>query len=71
MTACHIYNIRSTESFVDVLARRFLTEYAARPEELAEVLFLLPTRRACQNLAEAFVRHRGLTPPILKPMKFF
>lgn len=69
MTACHIYNIRSTESFVDVLARRFLTEYAARPEELAEVLFLLPTRRACQNLAEAFVRHRGLTPTILPRME--
>ncbi len=65
MSASKIYNIAAGQSFVDVLAERFLQEYSATPEALANVLFLLPNRRACQNLADAFVRCRGLTPTIL------
>lgn len=69
MAGQKIYNINAEAKFVDVLAQRYLEEYAERPEELAQVLFLLPNRRACQSLAEAFVRCRGLTPTILPQMK--
>ena len=65
----HIYNIRANYSFVDVLAERFLTEYKNRQEDLAKVLFLLPNRRACQNLTDAFVRIQGLQPTILPRME--
>ena len=64
-----IYNINAGASFVDVLACRYLEEYKNNPEGLADVLFLLPNRRACQGLAAAFVRQNGLTPTILPQMK--
>jgi len=60
-----IYNISAGKSFVDELAAKFFAEYRNKPEELAEVLFLLPTRRSCQNLTDAFVRQSGLEPTIL------
>lgn len=61
----NIYNISARESFVDVLANHFLRLYQDKPEELSNILFLLPNRRACQSLAEAFVRIRGMQPTIL------
>lgn len=64
-----IYNINAGESFVDVLARRYLEKFAYRPAELANVLFLLPNRRACQSLADAFVRQHNLQPTILPQIK--
>lgn len=42
-----------------------MEDYRDNPLELAEVLFLLPNRRACQNLQEAFVRLKGLQPTLL------
>jgi ATP-dependent helicase/nuclease subunit B len=60
-----IYNIRGGESFVDVLAEIFLRKYQNKPAELSQITFLLPTRRACQSLNEAFVRQRGCQPTIL------
>lgn len=63
--AAKIYSINASDSFVDVLAGHFLKSYEAAPEELAKVLFLLPNRRACQSLSDAFVRLRGLEPTIL------
>lgn len=63
-----IYNIGAGCSFVDVLAEHFLAKYQDNPEQMAEVMFLLPNRRACQNLAEAFVRFRGCKPTILPKM---
>lgn len=64
----NIYNISASESFVDVLAGHFLQRYENKPEELSRVLFLLPNRRACQSLTEAFVRQRGMQPTILPRM---
>ena len=51
-----IYNIPASLSAVDVLAEKFLAEYAQEPLALADVLFLLPNRRAAKALADAFVR---------------
>ena len=63
-----IYNIPASLSAVDVLAEKFLAEYAQEPLALADVLFLLPNRRAAKALADAFVRQRGLTLTLLPKM---
>ena len=63
-----IYNIPASLSAVDVLAENFLAEYSSEPLALADVLFLLPNRRAVKALADAFVRRRGLTPTLLPKM---
>ena len=48
-----IYNIPASLSAVDVLAEKFLAEYAQEPLALADVLFLLPNRRAAKAPADA------------------
>lgn len=63
-----IWNISASNCFTDVVAARFLEEYRNNPLELADVLFLLPNRRACKSLAEAFVRAQGLKPTLLPQM---
>lgn len=69
MTENKIYNISAGEPFVDVLAQRYLKEFADRPDDLAKVLFLLPNRRACQSLIDAFVRKHDLKPTILPQIR--
>lgn len=64
-----IYNVSAEISLVDFLAERFFNQYADSPEKLAEVLFLLPSARACRNLQEAFVRINGKNPTILPRIK--
>ncbi|MDY4885319.1 MAG: PD-(D/E)XK nuclease family protein [Alphaproteobacteria bacterium] len=61
----NIFNIAQSCSLVDVLAKKFSRIYADSPLELANVLFLLPNRRACVSLRDAFVRDNGLKPSIL------
>lgn len=63
-----IYNIPASCSFTDVLAEKFLAEYQDNPLDLADVLFLLPNRRAVKALADAFVRLKGLSPTMLPRM---
>ena len=64
-----IFNVSAGASFVDVLAEHFLAEYQKdNSNGLAQVLFLLPNRRACRDLADAFVRANGLVPTILPRM---
>lgn len=60
-----IFNISAGISFVDVLAERLLTQYADNKTDLSQVFILLPTRRACQSLTEAFLRQHNLKPTIL------
>lgn len=64
----NIFNIPSTCSFADVVSQKFLAEYKANPLAMADVLFLLPNRRAAKALAEAFVREQGLSPTLLPRM---
>ena len=64
----NVFNVPASAAFVDVVAQRFLDEYSSAPLGLSEVLFLLPNRRACQNLKEAFVRAQGLKPTLLPQM---
>ncbi|MBE6452427.1 MAG: double-strand break repair protein AddB [Alphaproteobacteria bacterium] len=69
MKLSKIYNIPVTNSFVDTLATKLLDEYAQSPLELSGVLLLLPNRRACQNMAEAFIRKQGMSPTLLPQMR--
>ena len=63
-----IVNIPLSSGFVDVLAQKLSEEYAGNPLALADVLILLPNRRACKALADAFVRLRGMSPTLLPQM---
>jgi ATP-dependent helicase/nuclease subunit B len=60
-----IYNIPTSCSFVDILAEKFGKLYQETPLDLADVLFLLPNRRSCQSLREAFIRFNGQKPSLL------
>lgn len=51
-----VFSIKSGAPFVDVLAARLLAEHGGDPLTLADIRILLPTRRACRSLAEAFLR---------------
>ena len=66
--APRLYNLSLTCNYTDVLAAEFLREYEDNPLALADVLFLLPNRRAAKSLREAFIRHKGMTPTLLPQM---
>jgi ATP-dependent helicase/nuclease subunit B len=57
--APRITTIDSGVAFVDALASRLITHTGGDPMRLAEMRILLPTRRACRALADAFLRHSG------------
>ena len=66
-----VFSIPAGESFVDALAGRLLKETAGDPIGLADMLILLPTRRACRALQEGFLRAsegRPLLLPRLQPL---
>lgn len=63
-----IYNISISNGFAEVLANRLLAEYAENPLELADVLLLLPNRRAAKAIADAFVQAQGMKPTLLPKM---
>ncbi len=64
----HIYNIPASCPFTDTLALRVSAGAKGNPAALSRILFLLPNRRACQSLKEAFVRLSGETPAVLPQM---
>lgn len=49
-----VFTIPAGESFVDALAQQLLAE--SDPLALADMVVLLPTRRACRSLQEGFLR---------------
>ena len=60
-----VYNIPYSCSFVDVLVQKVSSEYKNKTDELADVIFLLPNRRTCVSLKEAFIRYNGKKTTIL------
>ncbi|MFV0625898.1 MAG: double-strand break repair protein AddB [Alphaproteobacteria bacterium] len=60
-----IFNIPASCSFVDSLAVLLMKQYENNLLGLVDVLILMPNRRACMALKEAFVRVRGLQPTML------
>ena len=67
-TSSHLSNIPLSCSFWDTLAKLYIDKYQGDYLQLANVLFLLPNRRACVDLANAFVRIHGRAPAILPQM---
>jgi len=51
-----IYSVDSGVAFVDMLATRLIEHTQGDPLALAEMRILLPTRRACRALSDAFLR---------------
>lgn len=66
-----VFSIPPGVPFVDALAEGLLAQYAAPedPLRLAAVTVLLPTRRACRALREAFLRRAGSGAMLLPAMR--
>jgi len=64
----NIFNISASNNFADVVAEKLLNEYRENPLELSDVLLLLPNRRSCKTMADAFVRRQGMQPTMLPQM---
>ena len=64
-----VYTIPPQRDFVTALARGLFDRFGDKPESLAPVLVLLPTRRACRTLREAFLRLSGGAPLLLPRMR--
>ncbi len=60
-----IYTVPPGVAFVDALAGGLLARIGDDAAALADMRILLPTRRACRVLAEAFLRHAGGRPLLL------
>ncbi len=60
-----VFTIPPSRSFVDVLAAGLLADADGRPERLAEMTVLVPTRRAVRALTDAFLRQSEGRPTIL------
>lgn len=65
MSIDNIYNIRHSTPFWDTLANIYLSKFNTDNLALASALFLVPNRRACKSLTDAFIRQQGLKPVIL------
>jgi ATP-dependent helicase/nuclease subunit B len=61
-----VATIPAGQPFVDALAAGLLAEAGDDPLSLADTLVLLPTRRACRSLRDAFLR-RSAGRPLLLP----
>ena len=60
-----VYTIPAGVPFVDALAAGLDAWVGGGPEDLAHATVLLPTRRACRSLREAFLRRSGGRPLLL------
>lgn len=60
-----VFNIESHLPFVDTLAQGILDGANSDPLELASITILLPTRRSCRSLREAFLRLSSGKPLLL------
>ena len=60
-----VFTIPPTLPFADTLAAGLLARAGGEPEALARVIVLLPTRRACRALREAFLRQSAGKPLLL------
>ena len=69
MPAAKVYTVPPHRDFVAALARGLLDRFGDAPESLTPVLVLLPTRRACRTLREAFLRLSGGAPLLLPRMR--
>jgi len=64
----NVFTIAPGVPFLDALAAGILEQNGATPESLSRVTILLPTRRACRSLSEAFLRLSDGKPMLLPKM---
>ncbi|MBE0533074.1 MAG: double-strand break repair protein AddB, partial [Rhodospirillales bacterium] len=64
-----VFTIPAGTPFVDALAAGLIARIGGGPEDLAAAVVLLPTRRACRALADAFLRLTGGRPTLLPRMR--
>ena len=64
-----IFNVSSSNCFVEVLAEKLLNDYKDNILDLSKVLILLPNRRAQRSLSDAFVKLKGMSPTLLPQMR--
>lgn len=63
-----VYSIAAGTAFVDSLAVGILDRFGGDPGSLADIRILLPTRRSCRALGDAFLRATGGKPALLPAM---
>ncbi len=61
----NVFTIPPHEAFVDCLARGVMADAGVDPLALASITILLPTRRSCRSLREAFLRLSNGKPLLL------
>ncbi|MCJ9428315.1 double-strand break repair protein AddB [Kordiimonas marina] len=64
-----VYTIAATDAFADALATGLIAQADAGATPLVDTTILLPNRRACRTLREAFLRASGNRPMILPVMR--
>lgn len=67
----NIFTIPPSVSFSDTLAAGLLAEVGEEQHVLAQYLILLPTRRACRAVQDAFLRQSGGKPLMLPRLQPF
>jgi len=65
----NIFNIPAGIPFAKALTAQLLREHKDTPETLPDILILLPTRRACRTLREAFLQLNAGKPIMLPAMQ--
>jgi len=71
VAAPRVYSIPAGAPFLEALAEGILRRHGSDPLQLSRVTVLLPTRRACRALAEAFLRRKdgsALLLPSIRPL---
>ncbi|NQU58405.1 MAG: double-strand break repair protein AddB [Rhodospirillales bacterium] len=63
-----VFTIAPEVPFLDALAAGILEQHGTTPEDLSRVSILLPTRRACRSLSEAFLCLKNGKPMLLPRM---
>lgn len=64
-----VFTIPAGTPFVDALAAGLIERVGGEPEDLADAVVLLPTRRACRALGDAFLRLTDGRPTLLPRMR--
>ena len=70
MSTPTLYNIPASSPFTPSLVRGLLAQYQAHPEQLSQLLILLPTRRSCRVLRDEFLKQtkgKALLLPRMSP----
>ena len=51
-----VVTVDASSPLLEILAKRLLVQNKDNPMKLADTIIILPTRRACRSLKEAFIR---------------